>query len=72
MEEERDTSQEQEAVSAELEAHYKDYVESEDWCLIDEQRHKLSILCPILRWDNTIVWRWNPGGREVNTERRRL
>jgi hypothetical protein len=31
MEHEHDISREQEAVDAELEAHYKDYIESEQW-----------------------------------------
>jgi hypothetical protein len=62
MEHEHDTSREQEAVNAELEAQYMDYVESEDWHLIDEQGRVLPILCPILRGDGEIVWRWNPGG----------
>jgi hypothetical protein len=60
-EHEHDTSREQEAVGAELAAHYMDFVESEDWHLIDNQGRLLPILCPILRGDGEIVWRWNPG-----------
>lgn len=60
LEDERDTSREQEAVNAELEADYAVYVESEEWRLIDGRRLELPILCPILREDGEIVWRWNP------------
>jgi hypothetical protein len=62
MEHEQDTSREQGAVGAELEAYYKDYIESEQWYLIDEHGQRLPILCPILRGSSEIVWRWNPGG----------
>jgi hypothetical protein len=60
MDSEGDTSREQSAVNAELEA-YMDYVESEDWRLIDQRGRELPILCPILRASDEIVWRWNPG-----------
>jgi hypothetical protein len=59
MEDEQDTSREQDAVNAELVA-YMDYVESEDWHLIDTRGRALPILCPILRGSGEIVWRWNP------------
>jgi hypothetical protein len=55
------TSRVREAVDAELEARFADYAESEDWHMIDTQGRKRPILCPILRWDGEIVWRWNPG-----------
>ncbi len=61
LEDKQDTSREQEAVSAELVAHYMDYVESEEWHLLDEGGRKLPILCPILNGSGEIVWRWNPG-----------
>jgi hypothetical protein len=60
LEDEQDTSREQQDVNAELEADYTDYVESEDWHLVDECGRELPILCPILRWSGEIVWRWNP------------
>jgi hypothetical protein len=62
MEHEHGSSREQEAVDAEREAHYKDFIESEQWHLIDKQGQRLPILCGILRGNNEIVWRWNPGG----------
>ncbi len=60
LEDQQEASREQEAVSAELEANFMDYVESEDWLLIDERGRELPILCPILRDPGEIVWRWNP------------
>jgi hypothetical protein len=48
------------AVSAELEAGFMGYVESEDWWLVDRSGRKLPILCPILRGDGDLVWRWDP------------
>jgi hypothetical protein len=62
LEDRQNTSPEQEVVNAELEANYKDYIESENWHLIDERGHELPILCPILRGASEIVWRWNPSG----------
>jgi hypothetical protein len=32
------------------------------WHLIDEPGQRLPILCPILRGNGEIEWRWNPGG----------
>ena len=51
----------QESVIAERDTQYTDYIESDDWHLIDEQGRELPILCPILRGTAEIVWRWNPG-----------
>ncbi len=49
---------EQAALDAALQT-YADYIESEDWRLIDEQGREHPILCPVLCWDDYIVWRWN-------------
>jgi hypothetical protein len=62
MEHEPGMPREQEALCAELEAHFNDYIESEEWHLIDKQGQRLPILCPILRGSDEIVWRWNAGG----------
>jgi hypothetical protein len=59
LEHEQEVSSEQEAVDAQLEA-YQDYIETDDWFLVDERGNKLLIMCPILRYDGGIVWRWNP------------
>jgi hypothetical protein len=59
-EHEHDVSCELAAVNAELEA-YSDYIESEDWQLIDSRGRRLPILCPIFRQSGAIVWRWNRG-----------
>jgi hypothetical protein len=58
--EEEDTSREQKVADAELDANYMDYIDSEDWHLVDERGRKLPILCPLLRGSSEIVWRWNP------------
>lgn len=60
LQHERDTSREQAAVNEELEARYLDYVESEEWHLIDARGNRVPILCPILCGPGEIVWRWNP------------
>ena len=55
-------------VSAELDERnrqldpYNDYVESNDWRLVDDAGAVLPILCPIVSDDGGIVWRWNPEG----------
>jgi hypothetical protein len=59
-EDEVDNSREQAVVDAELAAGYMDLVESDDWRLVDRGGRELPILCPILRRDGEIVWRWNP------------
>jgi hypothetical protein len=59
MEHEHDTSREQAAINAELEG-FADYIESQDWHLVDERGRELPILCPIFRGDGEIVWRWDP------------
>jgi hypothetical protein len=61
MEQDQDTSRAQTAVNGELEAGYMDYVESEEWRLVDARGRELPILCPIFRGDGEIVWRWNLG-----------
>jgi hypothetical protein len=61
MEDEADTSRELAAVSSELEAAFMDYVESDQWRLVDRRGRAAPILCPILRGDGDLVWRWDPG-----------
>jgi hypothetical protein len=61
LEDEQDTTHEQEVVNAELEA-YADYVESADWHLIEQGGRELPILCPIFRGPGEVVWRWGLGG----------
>lgn len=63
MESDIGTSPEQAGVNAELAASYMDYVESAEWKLVDGRGRDLPILCPILRGDSELVWRWNPGRR---------
>ena len=58
-EHEQDVSRELAAVTTELEG-YTDYIESEDWYLIDAGGRRLPIICPILRGSSEIVWRWDP------------
>ena len=60
MEDQVDTSREQAAVNTELEAGFMDVVESEGWRLVDDCSRELPILCPILRGDGDLVWRWDP------------
>ena len=55
-------------INAELEAHYQEYVESEDWHLIDTCGCDQPILCPLLRGEGEIVWRW---GLRGSSQRRR-
>jgi hypothetical protein len=57
MEHEQDVSRELDAINAELES-YNDYIESEEWYLIDASDTRLRILCPVLRGTGEIVWRW--------------
>lgn len=61
LEHEQDVSEEQKIINARMNAHYMDYIESEDWYLLDGSNCKLPILCPVLYKDSGIVWRWNPG-----------
>ena len=60
-EHERDTSREQAVVNAELETEFMDYIESEEWRLVDGRGRDLPILCPIFRDDHELVWRWDTG-----------
>lgn len=61
VEHEEDISREQAAVNAELEAEYMDYVESEQWRLVDRSGRELPIPCPIFRGKGDLVWRWELG-----------
>jgi hypothetical protein len=60
-EHEQDVSKELDVLNAQLE-EYQDYVETDDWFLVDEKGIKHPILCPIFRHCGEIVWRWNPRG----------
>lgn len=60
VEHEQDVSAELDAVNRELEK-YSDYIETDDWRLVDDQGAQHPILCPIFRHGGEIVWRWNPG-----------
>jgi hypothetical protein len=42
------------------EAAFNDVADSKAWHLIDELGSVIPILCPVLRRDGGIVWRWNP------------
>jgi hypothetical protein len=56
-----DVACERAAINAELEAGYTDdYVLSVEWWLVDRGGQKVPILCPILRGDGDLVWRWDP------------
>jgi hypothetical protein len=57
VEHERDVSEELSAINAQLKS-YRDYIDSADWYLIDKRGRKLPILCPVLRDNGEIVWRW--------------
>jgi len=65
LEHEQDVSDELDAINKELEA-FNDYIETDDWFLIADNGKTLPILCPILRYDCEIVWRWNT--REIGDE----
>ncbi len=62
VEHEQDVSAELDVINKELEA-FNDYIETDDWLLVTDHGKRLPILCPILRHDGEIVWRWNP--REI-------
>ncbi|QDT66083.1 hypothetical protein [Calycomorphotria hydatis] len=59
IEDEQDVKAELASVDEELEA-YEDLISTDDWHLVSEQGDLIPILCPILRFSNEIVWRWNP------------
>ncbi len=58
-EDQQDVTGELNVVDKQLEA-FSDYIESDDWMLVDESGKTLPILVPIFRHDGEIVWRWNP------------
>jgi len=58
MEHDVGTSPEREAVEAEIEARYMDFVESAEWRLVDPAGRELPILCPVPGEDD-LVWRWD-------------
>jgi hypothetical protein len=64
LEDEGDTSPERErqceALEAKLSDRFGDFIETDRWHLVDENGRVLKILCPVLRCDGEIVWRWNP------------
>jgi hypothetical protein len=55
-----DNSRERAAVDGELKAGFMDYVESQEWWLVDRHGRKLPILCPILQDNGWMGWRWDP------------
>lgn len=55
-----DTSREQAALNAEMEAGFMEYVDSMEWRLVDLRGRELPILCPIFRDDDEVAWRWDP------------
>ena len=59
VEHEQDVAAEFDAANKELEA-FDYYIESDEWLLIAISGERLPILCPFLRHDGGIVWRWNP------------
>ena len=59
VEHKEDVTKERSAIEAQMQ-EYLDYIETDDWYLIDETGNKHAILCPVLRHDGEIVWRWNP------------
>ncbi len=61
IEHERDVSIEQEVFNKELEK-FQDYIDTDEWVLVEEDGIRHKILCPILRPGGEIVWRWNPKG----------
>ena len=44
------------AICKEVEEHFMDFVDSEDWYLLNEKQEKTPILCPIFHINNEIVW----------------
>ncbi len=56
----RGPSPELDAVNAEMESTCLDFVDSEEWYLVDGRGHRSPILCPVPRDGDEIVWRWNP------------
>ncbi len=52
-------SSEQDTINAELEG-YADFIDSDDWHLVDEHGERVPILVPIFHDHDEIVWRWNP------------
>jgi hypothetical protein len=58
---EQDATKELDILNRQLE-EYQDYIDTDDWVLVDENGTKHLILCPILRHGGEIVWRWNPRG----------
>lgn len=59
LKDEGEDSGELDQINARLE-DYLDLIESDDWYLLDESSAKRYILCPSIRHDGEIVWRWNP------------
>jgi hypothetical protein len=59
---ERDVSRELDGANAELDA-YTDYIDSEDWYLIDGDGSRIPVMCPIFHGSGEIVWRWDVPGK---------
>ncbi|MNJ86612.1 hypothetical protein D3C87_41160 [compost metagenome] len=44
------------AICKEVEEHFMDFVDSEEWYLLNEKQERMAILCPIFHINNEIVW----------------
>jgi hypothetical protein len=42
---------------------YTDYIDSEDWYLIDGDGSWIPVMCPIFHGSGEIVWRWDVPGK---------
>lgn len=61
IEHEQDVADELAVLNKQLE-QFQDYIDTDDWVLVDDKGERHLILCPILRHGGEIVWRWNPKG----------
>ncbi len=52
-----DVSKEFEQLNIDIEP-YMDFIESEEWFLVDENGKENKILVPSFKSDNSILWRW--------------
>ena len=58
LEDQEDVAAKLDLVNQQL-VHFNDYIESDDWLLVNEGGETLPILVPMFRNDREIVWRWN-------------
>jgi hypothetical protein len=59
IEHEQDVADKLAVLNKQLE-QFQDYIDTDDWVLVDDKGRRHLILCPILRHGGEIVWRWNP------------